>query len=170
MKNTKPNLEVLQRSVRTRWIAVGDASRFVVFRKDKGESLVEVKAFTNETAHLKISDLTTGKPGRSFDSFSKGSGGHQTGAPRHAYTNEQDPKAHAVEMFVRKVSAYLERAANAHSFDNLVLVMDGRLLGQVRSFMSASAQEYISETHDKNFAWLSGSELESKVEALLALS
>lgn len=87
---------------------MGDASRFIIFEKEKGKALSEVKSFANETARQKVSDLTTDQAGRSFDSFSQSSGGHQTGGPRRAYSSEQDPKTHAVENFLREVSGFLE--------------------------------------------------------------
>lgn len=169
MKSTKPHPEGLQRSARTRWIAVGDASRFIIFEKDKSKALSALKTFTNEAAHQKISDLTTSQPGRSFESSSRSTGGHQTGAPRHAYSSEQDPKTHAVENFLRNVSDFLNQGHHEHSFENLVLITNDRLLGKLRSFLAESTQASVSEEHPKDLAWLSGPELESRVNSLLTL-
>lgn len=170
MKSIKQHTEGLQRSALRRWIAVGDASRFIIFEKKNGKHLSEVKSFTNESAHQKVSDLTSGQPGRSFESFSQSSGGHQTGGPRHSYSSNQDPKTHAVENFLRDVSGFLNQGYSEHSFENLVLIMNSRLLGKLRSFLNENTQTVVSEEHDKDLAWISGAELESKVESLLALT
>ena len=43
----------------SRWIAVGDASRFLVFRRKRTGNLALVKSFLNAAAHAKGSELVT---------------------------------------------------------------------------------------------------------------
>lgn len=168
MKPHKNHNGVIQ-PARTDWIAVGDASRFIVYEKKKGKPFTSVKTFANEKAHLKISDLEADQPGRSFDSYTKSNGSHLTGAPRHAYASHQDPKEHAIEEFLREVTAFLDKAYSTHSFDRLVLIANSRLLGKMHGLLDATTQRAISEEHEKDLAWVTGHDLESRVQSLIAL-
>lgn len=157
-------------STNKKWIAVGDAARFVIYEKKMGGSLSEVKSFHNASAHLKVSDLTTGQPGRSSDSFSRSRGGQRTTVARHAYTNEQDAKMHAEERFLREVSDYLDKAYLNHSFDSLVLVVNSRLLGKLRAFLSRNTRATVMKEHIKDLAWVCGPELEDRVESVISVN
>lgn len=149
------------------WVVAGDASRFLIFQREENHSLRLLKAFSNAASHLKTSDLERDQPGRSFASTSQSHGGHQTGSPRHALGSEQDPKAHALEVFVSGVCEFLENARKQNSFQKLVLVADDRLLGQLRSSLNEHTSALISQVHAKDLAWISGAELEKRVESLL---
>ena len=149
------------------WIAVGNASRFAIFEKKKGSSLKFIKSFDNESAHLKVSDLESDKPGRSFDSFSRSTGGHQSGTPRHSYTSHQDPKEHAMDNMVKDVATFLDHGHSTHSFDRLILVANSRLLGKMRLALEPATQEAITAQHSKDFAWVFGEDLQERVQTLI---
>lgn len=151
------------------WIAVGDASRFIIFERKKTKAYASIKSFSNEKAHEKISDLERDQPGRSFDSFASKKNG-QAGVPRHAYTSPQDPKEHAVEQLVKDVSEFLNDAHNLRSFDRLTIVANSRLLGKLRDNLREKTKEAISAEHCKDFAWLTGQALEERVQELVAVS
>lgn len=164
MKLQKRRNEFLS-SPKTDWVAVGDAGKFTIFEK-RGKSLTSVKSFSNEKAHLKISELQTDQPGRSFNSFSRGNG-HSSATPRHAYTSHQDPKEHAVETFVKTVSEYLDTSYKTNSFDRLVLVANSRLLGKMRSSLAQKTLEAVTAEHPKDFAWVSEHDLKGRLQSLM---
>lgn len=168
MKHHKNHNGVIE-PAKTDWVAVGDASRFLVFEKKKGKPFAPVKTFNNEKARVKTSDLVGDQPGRSFDSYTRSNGSHQTATSRHAYTSQQLPKEHAVESFAREVTAFLDKAYSEHSFDRLVLVADSRLLGKLRSCLDKTTQSAVSAEYLKDFAWVTGKALEDRIESLMAL-
>lgn len=149
------------------WVVVGDASRFLVFELGNGFSLTPLESFTNETAHLKISEMETDRPGRSFESTSRGHGGHQTAGLRHSYSSEQDPKEHALEKFVQKMSRFLVQEHKNNSFKKLDLIIEQRLLGMLLSSLDKSTRATVSHTYAKDFAWMSGTELTGKIKTVL---
>lgn len=169
MKNLHRHMGPVDPRQKSKWIVVGDASRFIVFKKEKAGALEEVRSFTNEKAHQKISDLEKDQPGRTFASHTQSHGGHQTGAPRHAYVSEQDPKARATEDFVNEVASFLDHALTEHSFEKLVLIANDRLLGMLRPALNKATQATICQAFAKDFAWITGTELHARVEALLRL-
>lgn len=168
MKLHKQHNAVIE-PARTDWIAVGDASRFIIYKKRKGETFAPVKTFTNPGAHLKVSEFESDQPGRSFDSHTRSNGSHLTGPSRHAYTSQQDPKEHAIEEFAREVTAFLDKSHKDHLFNRLILVANSRLLGRLRSLLDKKTQEAVSAEHTKDFSWITGQELDSRIQSLIAL-
>ncbi|MEZ4749410.1 MAG: host attachment protein [Bdellovibrionota bacterium] len=123
-------LSPLRHYNRKRWVVVGDASRFIVFENRSFRDLNELKRFSNPDALRKISTMTTDQPGRGF---ARNRHQNTSGVPRHAYTSEQDPKAHSLETTVKRVGEFLDKASGRNEFDELVLVMEGKLSGQLQT-------------------------------------
>lgn len=72
-----------------------------------------------------------------------------------------------METFLRQTSGFLDNAHGKRAFDRLILIANSRLLGRLRSLISSTTQGTIQAEHTKDFAWLAGDELQSRVETLI---
>ncbi|MCB0416189.1 MAG: host attachment protein [Bdellovibrionaceae bacterium] len=164
MAGQKDNVIPIQGYHKNRWIVVGDASRFIVYEKHVHRDLHELGRFPNPAAHEKISAIASDQPGRGF---SRNRQQKAAGVPRHAYSSEQDPKSHALETVVKTVGEFLNTACAQHKFDEFVLVMDGRLSGILRTNLRKSTLQSLVGSVEKDLAWLEGTDLKSRIEAVI---
>lgn len=135
------------------WIVVADQSRARVYEHVKEEEFRSVMELLNPEGKMKGSDLTTDRPGRSFDSFSRNHHG-QTGNARHAYSSEICPHEKVVEGFIGKIANALEDARKNSRFGKLILVADSQLLGSLGQHLDKVTRQKIIASHDRDYAWL----------------
>lgn len=110
------------------WIVVADGARAHVVRQTgAGAALESVpgEEFVNPS-HGRTSDLGGDKPGRVADSSHLGT--------RHAI-EQVDWHRFEKKKFARSVAEHIERAAEAKSFDKLVLVAPPETLGELRAHL-----------------------------------
>lgn len=90
-------------------------------------------------------DLTSDRPGRSFDSFGSG---------RHAMSQPHSAREQALSRFAEQVADYINAGIANGDFKNLVLLVEPSFLGQLRSRLSAAAANATVLTAPKNLTSL----------------
>lgn len=124
------------------WVVVADSSRARIFvRSGRDAELQEVEDMVRPEARSLGRDLTSDRPGRTFDS---------RGRTRHAKQPEQS--AHEIEMqdFAHDLARLLERGRTRGKFQKLILVAGPRFLGRLRQHLSAATAGLIEREVRKN--------------------
>ena len=76
---------------------------------------------------------------------------------------ERSATEHATELFVKRVSDYLDKARNDHRYDRLHLVAAPKFLGQLRKELGKEVQKLVTSELPKDLSWLDARELEAKL-------
>ena len=118
------------------WVLAADAGRARIFSADSPKSsLRPLKQLISPEARLREQDLTSDRPGRSFDSAGMG---------RHA----TEPSTHARERealrFARDIARHLKQGRDSGAFDRLILVAEPRFLGLVRKAVDSNTAKMIA--------------------------
>jgi len=128
------NRSMSNRSSRT-WIVVADAARgSILVQVQSGEplTLLEGGEFHNPDPSHHARDLGSDRPSRSIESV---------GGARHAIEPKHDARRFAAGDFARNLSGFLERHANADSYDKLVIVAPPRMLSNFRNSLGRQARK-----------------------------
>lgn len=126
----------------TNWIVVADGARArILSAKDRLryhdlEMLEEI-----ETENRPNRDITSDKPGRSFNG---------TGVGRHANEDSTDPHRHEQQVFASQIVELLDSKRKAGAFDALVVVAPPRMLGDIRSTMPTELSRMVSSEINKD--------------------
>lgn len=126
----------------TTWILIADGARARLFEQDRKSrhfDPISEQEFFGSRAQSK--EIASDDRGRSFDSAGRGQGGIAHG--RHAMEPPTDPQRYAEYAFARDLADHLEKAANEHRFDQLVLVAAPQALGDLRSLLPKTVQSKI---------------------------
>ena len=136
----------------TTWIIAADASRARILQvMDRDARLAEVEDFVNPEGRMHDRDLIS-------DGHPRFSGTAGPGSDRE----EMKATEHATELFVKRVSDYLDKARNDHRYDRLHLVAPPKFLGQLRKELGGEVQKMVSEELPKDLSWVSVKELEAR--------
>ena len=148
----------------TTWIIAADSSRARILQvMDREGRLAEVEDLYNPEGRAHDRDLIgDGHPRWSGHGGMGKPGGHVTSGPG---SDREEPKAtdHATDLFVKRVSDYLDKARTAHRYDRLHLVAPPKFLGQLRKELGKEVQKLVSEELPKDLSWLSARDLEAKL-------
>ena len=134
----------------TTWIIAADSSRARILQvMDREGRLAEVEDFLNPEGRAHDRDLI--------------SDGHPrfNGAPGGPGSDRQEMKAteHATELFVKRVSDYLDKARTAHRYDRLHLVAPPKFLGKLRKELGKEVEKLVTSELPKDLSWLNEREL-----------
>ena len=140
----------------TTWIIAADSSRARILQvMDRDARLAEVEDFVNPQGRAHDRDLI--------------SDGHPrfNGAPGGPGSDREEMKAteHATELFVKRVSDYLDKARTAHRYDRLHLVAPPKFLGQLRKELGKEVEKLVTSELPKDLSWLNERELEQRLLA-----
>jgi protein required for attachment to host cells len=127
----------------------------------------QVADFRWPEGRRKSRELVSDRPGRSFDSWTRARGGHQAGSPRHGLSSHDDPKEHSAKLLSEKLATFVGSAHAEGRFGELFLVAEPHLLGRIRSAMDKSMKNVISGEQEKDYAWLSHSQLSARLKRFL---
>ena len=135
------------------WILSANGARATIYSAEAPTAaLVEVASLEHPEARSKEMELTSDRPGRTFDSFGSG---------RHAKSSEVGPKQTEQIRFAREVVDRLEQGRVGHAFERLVVVAAPAFLGHLRDSMSAPLASAVSLEIDKDYTALRPDELRS---------
>lgn len=152
------------------WVVVAHQSRAQIFRYRSGDGAMDLVAdIPHPLGRRKGREIVSDRPGRTFDSWTRATGGHMTGAPRHSYGSEEPPHSHELKVMTEKIHKKIESARISHQFDKLILVMAPRLLGSLKSKLSPASQARIAAQLERDYAWITRPELEKRLVKQLAL-
>lgn len=135
------------------WVVAADKRRARIFETSTPMgNLREIEDLVHGVARTHARDLTSDRPGRSFDS---------RGGARHAMEPETDPKRHEAEVFAKHVAARIERGRTDGEFDELVLIAAPEFLGILRKSLSSTTAGFVAKEVDRSVADLSAGEIRS---------
>lgn len=126
------------------WVVVAGSSRARIFTVSKPRGpLQEREDLTKPSARQHETDLTSDRPGRSFDSWGKG---------RHAYEEPTPPKAREALEFSREVADRLDTARARSELERLVLVAAPAFLGLLRQHLGPELKKHVVLEIDKDLS------------------
>lgn len=141
------------------WVVTADSARAEFFEVDRiGGDFKAVHDLSHADALKKGRELTSDRPGRSFDS---------SGAGRHAMATQVDPRDHEADVFAREVCQFIEGARGKQRFERLIVVAPPDFLGRLRRQITPAANRMVVESVPKNLTGLSGAEIRTRLKTLL---
>lgn len=118
------------------WIVVADSARARFFSVDSPTApLTPIEHLVHPESRLHDRDLTSDRPGRSFDSEGEG---------RHATGTSVSPKEQESIRFARTVADHLEQGRREGNYDRLIVVADPRFLGELRDAVGTEIEKLVS--------------------------
>lgn len=124
------------------WIMVTESSRARLFRADTPRSeLRELEDYAHPEGRMHSQDLTSDRPGRSFDSGGQG---------RHAMGQKTDPTEQEQVAFARDLCERLEAGRVQGAFENLILIAPPGFLGHLRKGLGAALRSQVILELGKN--------------------
>ena len=137
------------------WVLSANSGRAMIFEAESPTApLVQVEALVNPPARAKQSDLTSDRPGRTFDSIGMG---------RHAKAVEVDPKQEEQIRFAKLVADRLEQGRVREAFERVALVAAPEFLGHLRASLGARLRSAVSLEIDKDYTALRSDELRARL-------
>ena len=119
------------------WVVVADQSKARIFTvADRRGALQAVVELEHPAAREREQDLTSDRPGRSFDSQGRG---------RHAMGSTVEPGKQEAIRFARQVTDYVQAAHNEGDCNRLLLVAGSPMLGLLRENLKKSSGMDITE-------------------------
>lgn len=136
------------------WILVADGARARIFVKSfrKLENALG-QDFVND--NLKDKDLTSDKPGRSFES---------SNPTRHAYEPRTDWHQYHKQLFAKDLCVILERANENEDFDELIIISPPKTLGAIREYLGKQILSKVTVEIPKDITKFTEHELLSYLE------
>lgn len=142
------------------WVLVADAARARLLRADRAERRFHLlREETHDAGRAKAGEIMADRPGRSLDSS-------RTGA-RHAMEPDTDPRRVEQHRFAALIARALAAAEASGRFDELVLVAEPRMLGELRQALPERVAARVSREIGKDLAGLDAPELEGRLAGLL---
>ncbi|SES75706.1 Protein required for attachment to host cells [Nitrosomonas marina] len=137
------------------WILSANSGNAKLFSADSPIGpLTEIETFDNPAARTKQSDLTTDRPGRSFDSHGEG---------RHAMEVDVSPHEQEQIRFAKFLADRLEQGRLTKKFDRFVIVAAPAFLGLLRANLSAALTTLMSLEIDKDYTAMKIDELRTRL-------
>jgi len=119
------------------WVVVADQSKARIFTiEDPRAPLQELDQLEHPEARERTQNMTSDRPGRSFDS---------SGIGRHAMGTSVEPKEQDAIRFAKLVADHILDASNKKQCSRVVLVAGPHLLGLLRKHLGAAANLKITE-------------------------
>jgi protein required for attachment to host cells len=128
-------------SMENTWIVVADSSRArILSAQSRIQPLNDVESLAHPEGRMKAQDLSSDRPGRTFDSHGEGRHGME---PPDVHHHEQ-------EVFAKEIAEYLEKGRHAGKFAKLALVAPPAFLGVLRQKMNGQLGKLVTHTVQKN--------------------
>ncbi len=141
------------------WIVVADSTRARIFEHDRQQPAPELQLITNlehPAAQAHERDLTTDRPGRTFDRMGPG---------RHAMSESVSPKDHEAGKWCKELSDEIEKARLNGSFDRMVIIAAPAFLGQLRKMLPTPTSRLVAHEIDKNLAHMDVQDIRDHIPA-----
>ncbi|MGI9318280.1 MAG: host attachment protein [bacterium] len=139
------------------WVVVADAARARIFSVESASgALNAVEQLVSPEARLHERDLSSDRPGRSFDSY--GSGRHSTEMPTSA-------KDQIAATFANELAQRLKVGCNDHDYSRLVVIAEPQFLGRLNKSISPEVEKLVSLTIDKDLTKESEQQIRDRLPA-----
>lgn len=137
------------------WILAANSSNAKLFTADSPIGpITELENFDNPDARAKRRELTSDRPGRSFDSQGEG---------RHTMAVEVDSKEQEQIRFAKLIADRLEQGRLDNQFERLLIVAAPAFLGLLRANFNALLNSLLSLEIDKDYTALRADELRKRL-------
>ena len=124
------------------WILVADSSRARIFSAETPSSaLIEINTLAHPQGRLHEQNLSSDLPGHDSD---------KSGAGRHGFQDETEPKEQKVIEFAKQISKHLDQARSSNQFKQLLIVAAPAFLGTLRNQLTDQTKKLVSIEMDKN--------------------
>jgi protein required for attachment to host cells len=144
------------------WIVVADGARGRFFAaSDDMKKLVSVRKadMVAPDSRQRAHELKSDKPGRSYSSSRSG--------VRHAFEPPHDYQKLEKHRFMAALADTLEYACMKREFDDLILVLPRRSLGELRSLLSKKVQDHVRQEIAKDLTTETAASLLRRLAPLL---
>lgn len=139
------------------WVMVANSSVARFFEMDKTGHLKEFNTLIHPGSRLHGRDLTSDRPGRSFDSVGTG---------RHAMEQTTPPKEVEFEAFAHSISEHLATAHTDKQFDRLYIAASPHFLGLLRQAIKPGTAKALHSTVDKDMTQMTPDEIQARLLAI----
>lgn len=141
------------------WILVADRSRARIFTTPQDETghFPTRVTFIHEEGRLQRHEMESDSPGRVYHP-----GGSRSGVDPH-----EDAEHRESRKFATQLSAYLDKAAQEHQFDRLIVVAPPAFLGVLRDHWTLPVHTRITQEIHKELAGLGDSQLQKRLVEIL---
>ena len=132
----------------TTWIVVADSSRARIFEAyDSGPQINEILDLVNPAAQEPGRALQSDAPGRHH---SRG----QAASPNigHSLERKESPVEHETELFVRRLTAYVDKARSEVRYGKLCLVAPPKFLGLLRGNLGKETHKLLQREIPKDLS------------------
>ncbi len=140
---------------KTTWVLVADGARGRILAREGAAAGLRVRPegeFKHEVHRTR--ELGTDRPGRVQESAN---------AAHHAIAPHVDLSRQEKRQFARTLAEFLEKGAQRHAFDRLVLVAPPRALGDLRAALGRHARERLAGELANDLTELSPSDIEARL-------
>lgn len=130
------------------WVAVVNRCEARLYETNEKNGVFDkklklVKRLENPRGRLRNGDINADRSGADAISFA---------FSRTRLTKKQEPTDRVAQVFAKSISEELERGANDHLYDKLILVSEPNFLGKVRAALSKKTANAVSQTLHKDLA------------------
>ena len=124
------------------WVLVAESSRARIFTVETPSApLVEVETLVHPEGRMREQDMTSDLPGHNSN---------HSGAGRHGFQDETEPKEQEAINFARQVTARLEKARTGGEVQRLIIIAAPSFLGTLREQMNDQTARLVSLEVAKN--------------------
>lgn len=141
------------------WIIVANSTEARIFKVVKFPKIEEVDALVHPEGHLYNRDLTSSRPGRTFQS---------TNTTRSAYEPKTTPKHLEEEKFSRTLAEKLAHAYQNGEFRRLYLFAEPSFLGLLRQDLDEHTKNAIVAESHKDLTKQKASDIEKNLLEITA--
>ncbi len=154
------NQRLPARETRT-WFVVANRSLARFFETEGGiKGWRALQEIPHPAGKLKNREIESDRQGASM-----GQGG--ASYPVHGAMNKGEAAFHVMQEFARSIAKIIEDGRVHNAFDRLVLVAPPRFLGELKSSLSAKAEELVYRTVDQELTRLDDAALRQRLQPAL---
>ncbi len=146
---------MLKTKYKKNWAVVANRESAQIFEVDRGDPPHLVRHLENPRGRLMNREINADRPGRTKDRVGNG---------RHAMMRSRSPKEQNLIDFAKEIGGVIEKARSQKRFQKVFLIAPSKLLGELKSSLTASTQKVVGGSYVKNF---SENERDKKLMALL---
>ena len=137
------------------WVLVANSSIGRLFRASTPlGGLEEIESFSHSASRAPGQELTSDRPGRTFDSV---------GAGRHAKETRNSPREEEAVRFAEQLAAGLDSARVRGDLERLLIVAAPRFLGLLREKLDPGTRDIVSLEIDQDLTRLPAEEIRKRL-------
>lgn len=141
------------------WLIVANAAHARLLQQEPGAPMTVLQAFEHPASRLHSSELGDAERGREATDRSFG------GA---AYEAHIEPQRKEHLHFARELAAVLEQGAQQGRYHRIHVFASSPFLGELKAQLGTATQRLVAGTHDLDLSALALSEIEQRVQHVLA--